>query len=156
MNRLCVKCESVEGSRVWTVSDPYYGYGHFPILLCDTCEPGESYDECHEYNKENDDYYLGYTTTLPMEFCFVSGPEVDKDCCWDCYTLINSQKRGYGYILDRSIYFCVECYKKRGGRPLYLDKGDEQHEDELKTFMTQFNQKVLEKYREDEVNLLTI
>lgn len=153
MNRLCVKCGSAEGSRVWTVSDPYYGYGHFPVLLCDICEPGESYDSSHEYKSEYDDYYLGYTDKPPMSFCYVSGPDVEKDCCWDCCTLINSEKRGYGYVLDRSIYFCVECYKKRGGQPLYSDDTDKE---QWKTLMTQFNQKVLEKYKQEEINLLEV
>ena len=65
-----------------------------------------------------DDYYLGFTTELPANWCYTYG---GKDKCYDCKELITTEKRGYGEIWEseevkryiESIFFCQPCYRKR-------------------------------------------
>jgi len=71
---------------VWVSPDPYYGYGHYPVLVCIKCEKyvkntyGPFHEKSHKYRPSSDDYFLGFTEKPPLNLGWGGGDV----WCWDC------------------------------------------------------------------------
>lgn len=92
----CNKCDK-KGTRVWTIPDPYYGYGHAATLFCKDCKPDNIFmTSFHTYEPNQDDYYLGITkkTPYPWAWCGGTDPEKHGFLCFDCNKLCPVSRGG--------------------------------------------------------------
>lgn len=131
--RSCQVCFIREASLVYVLPDPYYGYGHFPRLCCDTCKPSTDsthllWYESHKYDPERDDYHLGFTTDKPIDWAYHLGDT--KAICYDCNELIKTFKRGHGSVYEsvqedfpiKEIQYCQPCFRlRKGNGKVYLN-----------------------------------
>lgn len=110
---------------VWTIPDPYYGYGHFAKVVCNDCDitlkksdqivngfSSFMYDS-HPYDYEFDNYYLGLTKTPPLDFSYINWIE----SCWDCQQPAGT-KVGTCMLphSSKEIIVCESCFRKRDGK----------------------------------------
>lgn len=125
IQRTCQMC-SKQGTMVYVIPDPYWGYGHYPKLCCGTCVPDGSnavFYEGHKYNPEYDDYHLGFTMDKPLDWMWSFNAPPTR--CNDCRGLITTEKRGHGYVHEtpedtwpndgREVYYCQPCFRSRKG-----------------------------------------
>ena len=81
---LCFKCKKQKGTLVWTLPDPYYGYGHCAVLRCQACNllSENVFYEKHDYNPYQDDFYLGLCD-FRLDVCAVLVPRGSGLGCFD-------------------------------------------------------------------------
>jgi hypothetical protein len=99
--------------NVWVSPDPYYGYGHYPALVCDNCEGyvqddlGIWHEKSHRYKPRYDDYFMGITTKEPLSL----GAGGEWTWCWDCGILMHPWNRCIH--LNPCGKICESCATKR-------------------------------------------
>ena len=123
----CSRCCRTSDLSVWVVSDPYYGYGHYPTLRCEGCSrPNDwRYDSHHEYVPYYDDSFLGLTKKGPLVLSSMHIPDNEhwKEYrenlfCYDCKEKIEKEDSGWYkaleyYVENNRVYVCKPCALER-------------------------------------------
>ena len=102
----CSICSSPDDLHVWKLEDPYYGYGHYPTLICSKC-PGiqKNWWSSHPYNPRTDDRQLG-VTTCTISSCYLSNLTYTRHLCQKPV----KDECGHDYVGDNDAYYCLDCF----------------------------------------------